>query len=105
MDSTLLFRFLESNGIGVVRLADVSGISRQHILRLKNGRMEPTRPVMVWITEAACYIVGRRLEVGELFDLQVDVNEELFGKPMPAGEAAQIDEAYPPAAAVGGGRV
>jgi transcriptional regulator with XRE-family HTH domain len=105
MDSTPLFRFLESNGIGVVQLAEVSGISRQHINRLKSGRMEPTRPVMLWITEAACYIVRRRLEVGELFDLRVEINEELLGEPRSNSEAAEIDETYAAPAAVGGARV
>jgi len=33
---------------------------------------------MVWITEAACYVVRRRVEVAELFDLTIDVNEELL---------------------------
>jgi transcriptional regulator with XRE-family HTH domain len=105
MDSTPLFRFLESNGIGVVQLAEVSGISRQHINRLKSGRMEPTRSVMLWITEAACYIVRRRLEVGELFDLRVEINEELLGEPGSDGEAAEIEEPCSPPAAVGGVRL
>ncbi len=86
-------------------MAEVSGISRQHIYRLKSGQMEPTRPVMVWITEAACYLVRRRLEVGELFDLQVDINEELFANAVSKREAAEVDEAFALSAAGGGARL
>lgn len=78
MQPTPLARFIAANGINQGRFADVSGISRQHIYRLKTGQMEPTRPVMLWLTEAACYIVKRRVEVGELFDLTIEVNEELL---------------------------
>jgi len=78
MTSTPLAVFLAANRVQSVRLAKVSGISRQHIYRLRTGRMEPTRPVMVWLTEAACYIVKRRVEVCELFDLRIEINEELL---------------------------
>ena len=78
MGPTLLARFISENGIRMGRFAEVSGVSRQHIHRLKMDQMEPTRPVMVWLTEAACYLVKRRVEVAELFDLTIDVNEELL---------------------------
>lgn len=78
MEPTLLARFIAANGIRPSRLASVSGVSRQHIYRLRMDQMEPTRPVMLWLTEAACYIVKRRVEVAELFDLTIDVNEELL---------------------------
>jgi transcriptional regulator with XRE-family HTH domain len=78
MAATLLAAFIADNRVKSVRLAEVSGISRQHIYRLRTGRMEPTRPVMLWITEAACYIVKRRVAVGELFDLSIEINEELL---------------------------
>jgi DNA-binding Xre family transcriptional regulator len=78
MAATLLAAFIAENRVKAVRLAEVSGISRQHIYRLKTGRMEPTRPVMLWITEATCYIVRRRVEVWELFDLSIEINEELL---------------------------
>lgn len=78
MEPTPLARFIDDHGIKDVWLARVSGVSRQHIYRLKTGRMEPTRPVMLWLTEAACYIVKRRVEVAELFDLRIEINEELL---------------------------
>lgn len=78
MEETPLAKFIAANGIVGRRFAEVSGVSRQHIYRLKTGRMEPTRPVMVWLTEAACYLVKRRVRVDELFDLRVEINEELL---------------------------
>lgn len=76
MEPTLLARFISENDIRPSQLATISGVSRQHIHRLRKDQMEPTRPVMVWLTEAACYIVKRRVEVKELFDLTINVNEE-----------------------------
>lgn len=78
ISATPLARFILANDIKGVRLAEMSGISRQHIYRLKTGRMEPTRPVMVWLTEGACYLLKRRVEVGELFDLRIEINEEFL---------------------------
>ncbi len=78
MAPTLLSAFLATNRVKLVRFAEISGVSRQHIYRLKTGRMEPTLPVMRWLTEAACYMVKRRVEVGELFDLRIEINEELL---------------------------
>lgn len=78
MEPTLLSRFIAANGIIASQLAAMAGVSRQHIYRLKTGQMEPTRPMMLWLTEAACYIVKRRVSVDELFDLRIEINEELL---------------------------
>lgn len=78
MGTTLLARFIAANGIKQGQLAEISGVSRQHIYRLKMDRAEPTLPVMRWLTEGACYLVKRRVEVGELFDLAINVNEEML---------------------------
>ena len=68
---TRLGRFLEENGIKPNELADVTGISRQHIHRLRHGRAEPTRPTMIWLTIACRRMLGgkRRVRMAELFDL------------------------------------
>ena len=78
MEPTPLFRFVADHGIKLAALAEVSGVSRQHIYQLRMGRKEPTRPVMIWLTEAACYILRRRVEVAELFDLRIEINEEML---------------------------
>ncbi len=69
--TTRLYRFLRDNDIKPNTLADVTGISRQHLLRLRKGMAEPTRPVMIWLTIACRHLLGkrRRVRITELFDL------------------------------------
>ena len=67
--TTKLESFIRANGVRVVRLALWAGISRQHLLRLRKGEMEPTRPVMVALARAAGDWLGRRVRVAELFDI------------------------------------
>lgn len=66
-----LGRFLRENDIKPLVLADVTGISRQHLTRLRYGRAEPTRPTMIWLTIACRRMLGgrRRVRISELFDL------------------------------------
>ena len=68
---TRLGQFLAAHGIKPNELADASGVSRQHLCRLRYGRSEPTRPVMIWLTIACRRLLGRRRRVRmtELFDL------------------------------------
>ena len=61
--------FLEDNDVKPVELAEVAGVSRQHVYRLRYGQMEPTRPMMVWITMGCRRILRRHIRVSELFDL------------------------------------
>jgi transcriptional regulator with XRE-family HTH domain len=66
-----LGKFLRENELVPNEVADVTGISRQHLLRLRYGRCEPTRPLMIWLTIACRRLVGgrRRVRITELFDL------------------------------------
>ena len=66
---TKLEGFLDSTGIKPKALATRASISRQHLLRLRKGRAEPTRDVMVTLTLAASSILRRRVFIAELFDL------------------------------------
>jgi transcriptional regulator with XRE-family HTH domain len=63
--------FLRDNGISPQALADATGVSRQHVTRLRFGRAEPTRPVMIWLTVGCRRILGgrRRVRLTQLFDL------------------------------------
>ena len=61
--------FLRENGVQPGVLADVTGISRQHIMRLRKGVSEPTRPTMIWLTIAVRRMLGRRVRITQLFDL------------------------------------
>ena len=76
-EATRLESFIRDNDLKPNVIADVSGISRQHLLRLRFGRCEPTRPVMIWITVAVRRLLGeqrrgRRVRITELFDLGDD---------------------------------
>lgn len=61
--------FLRDNEVKPNELADVTGISRQHLLSLRYGRREPTRPLMIWLTIACRRMLNRRVRITELFDL------------------------------------
>jgi len=61
-----LMRFRDIRACNIARQA---GVSRRHVTALKYGDCEPTRPVMVWITLAARRIVGQRVSLNDLFDL------------------------------------
>lgn len=68
---TRLGVFVKTNGIKPLVLADVTGISRQHLSRLRFGHSEPTRPVMIWLTIACRRLLGarKRVRMTDLFDL------------------------------------
>ena len=69
--STRLNEFIRENGLSPNTIADVTGISRQHLMRIRFGLAEPTRPLMIWITVACRRLIGgrRRVRLTELFDL------------------------------------
>jgi transcriptional regulator with XRE-family HTH domain len=50
---TRLQTFLKSTGIRPAHLAHDAGVSRQHLLRLREGTAEPTRHMMVILATAA----------------------------------------------------
>jgi len=74
---TRLESFMRANEIKPAHLARSSGYSRQHLMRLRKGTMEPTRRVMVALAEASSYITHRAVQVWQLFDLG--------GEPEPEG--------------------
>jgi len=66
---TRLETFIKSRGIKLVDLALESEYSRQHLLRIRMGRMEPTRRCMKAVT-AACRKLSREpIHAADLFDL------------------------------------
>ena len=50
-------------------LAERAGVSRQHLLRLRRGQMEPTRRMMVALADAASQMCCRTVYTVELFEL------------------------------------
>ena len=69
---TRLEMFIKSRGIKPAHLARESGYSRQHLLRIRMGRMEPTRRCIAAIA-AACRRLSREpVKASDLFDLESD---------------------------------
>ncbi|HET7433891.1 MAG TPA: helix-turn-helix transcriptional regulator [Thermoanaerobaculia bacterium] len=61
--------FLKSRGIKPAHLARESGYSRQHLLRIRMGRMEPTRRCIAAITAACRRLSRETVRASDLFDL------------------------------------
>jgi hypothetical protein len=69
MSITRLEQFIKSRGIKPAHLARESGYSRQHLLRIRTGRMEPTRRCIAAIAAACRRLSGEQVRASELFDL------------------------------------
>jgi predicted transcriptional regulator len=70
MAVTQLESFLKSRGIKPAHLAMESGYSRQHLLRIRMGRMEPTRRCIAAIVGACRRLSREQVGAAELFDLE-----------------------------------
>jgi hypothetical protein len=66
---TLLEAYLRLWRIKPAQLARECGYSRQHLLRIRMGRMEPSRPAIAAITRACRRLGDRDLRADDLFDL------------------------------------
>jgi predicted transcriptional regulator len=60
--------FVRANDVKPGELANLAGVSQQHLYRLRHGLMEPTRPVMIWLTLACRRLLQREVLATELFD-------------------------------------
>jgi predicted transcriptional regulator len=69
---TRLETYLKSRGIKPAHLARESGYSRQHLLRIRMGRMEPTRRCIAAIVAACRRLSHETVRANELFDLEGD---------------------------------
>ena len=72
MTITRLETFIKSRGIKPAHLARESGYSRQHLLRIRMGRMEPTRRCIAAIASACRRLSGEPVRASELFELDDD---------------------------------
>ena len=67
---TKLARFMKKHQIVPFRLWRLGRpCSWRHFGALRNGRNEPTRPMMIAIAKACSRYLGRTVRVAELFDL------------------------------------
>ena len=69
MPNTRLESFIRSRGIKPAHLARESGYSRQHLLRIRMGRMEPTRRCIPATAAASRRLSGESVRASELFEL------------------------------------
>ena len=69
LPATKLERFLKQNKLKPAWVAREAGCSRQHLLRIRAGTMEPTRPVIRALRIAVRQLLQRRVRPEELFDL------------------------------------
>jgi predicted transcriptional regulator len=70
--TTRLETFIKSRGIKPAHLARESGYTRQHLLRIRLGKMEPTRRCMAAIVTACRRLSGETVRATDLFDLEGD---------------------------------
>jgi predicted transcriptional regulator len=66
---TKLEAFIKAKGIKPARLAQESEYSRQHLLRVRMGRMEPTRKCIKAIVAACRRLAREPVNASDLFDL------------------------------------
>lgn len=66
---TRLEHYLKDKEIKPAHLARESGYSRQHLLRIRKGRMEPTRRCIAAIVAAVRRLTGETVRADDLFDL------------------------------------
>jgi predicted transcriptional regulator len=66
---TRLETFIKSRGIKPAHLARESGYSRQHLLRIRMGRMDPTRRCIAAIVSAIRRLSHEPVKPEDLFDL------------------------------------
>jgi len=66
---TKLELYLKSRGIKPAHLARESGYSRQHLLRIRLGRMDPSRRCIAAITLACRRLAREHVVAAQLFDL------------------------------------
>lgn len=65
---------MRSERITVVFLNDAAHVSRRYLDELCAGRCDPTRGMMLRIARAISCTLERRVEVGELFDLDLNLD-------------------------------
>lgn len=67
---TRLETFLQSRRIKPMHLARESGYSRQHLLRIRMGRMEPTRRCIAAIVAACRRLSHEPVKAADIFELE-----------------------------------
>ncbi len=69
---SMLDAFCLANGISTGQLADAAGVIRQHVGRVRFAKSDLRIKFAKKIARGASRIVGRKVPVGELFDLEFE---------------------------------
>ena len=69
---TRLATFMTQNGITDEQLAIQAGVATDTVRKIREGRTDPKRPTIVWLTGAASRLLRRSVKASELFDLGDD---------------------------------
>jgi hypothetical protein len=69
---SLLDAFCIANNITTPKLADAAEVSRQHMTRVRYAKTDVRIRIAKKIARGASRVVGRKVEVAELFDLDFD---------------------------------
>ena len=72
---TRLEMFLQSRGLKPAHVARGAGYSRQHLFRLRKGRMEPTRRCIAAIVMACRHLLHEQVHAVDLFELENDTRQ------------------------------
>jgi len=67
---TKLEAFIKARGLKPLRIAFEADYSRQHLLRIRMGKMEPTRKCIKAITAAIRKLTREPITASDLFDLE-----------------------------------
>jgi transcriptional regulator with XRE-family HTH domain len=67
--TTRLEKFIKAWGVKPGVFAKRAGVSRQHMLRLRNGTMDPSRGVMCRMAVAASAMRNERVFITDMFEL------------------------------------
>jgi DNA-binding phage protein len=70
MPETRLEGFIREHALKPSHVARESGYSRQHLLRLRRGQMEPTRACIAAIVDACRRLTRMGVRPEELFDFE-----------------------------------
>jgi transcriptional regulator with XRE-family HTH domain len=70
--ASMLDAFCIANNITTPKLAEAAEVSRQHVTRVRSAKTDVRINVAKKIALGASRVVGRRVEVAELFDLDFD---------------------------------
>jgi transcriptional regulator with XRE-family HTH domain len=68
-DATRLEWFIRTRGLKPKHIAEDAGISRQHLLRLRKGKAQPSAKVIANIRRACARLTRRRVSIHDLFDV------------------------------------